>query len=365
LISGMSYAVVWPGEDDLAEVMVESAISTIVEHHPKMKTRRTAALRCWQDEDRYEHVELFLPESVYMFRSRSRRTSSAVSSRGGWMVDPDAVNVDGQGRMPNELGVVPVVAFHNRPRLYVSHRARWGAHSELAAIMPLQDAVNKLVADMLVASEFAGYPQRWATGYEPQVDRDTGQELPPPFKPGAGKTWVTDDPGSKFGQFEAADLANFVTAIDMVIQHIASISRTPPHYLNASADRLSGESIKAAETGLVAKTKRRMRYFGEAWEEVMRMAGKIEGNDLADATSMEVVWSDPESRTEAEQTDSALKKQALHVPDEQLWEDLGYSPTQRLRFRSMRAQQNLLRPAPAPVPPPVEVPSPELSPPAA
>ena len=349
LISGCSYAVVWPDDNDRAEVMVESAVNTIVENHPKIRTRRTAALRCWLDDDQYEHAELFLPDAVYLFRTTSKRTSSAVPTRGSWIVDPDAANVDAQGAMANPLGVVPVVTFHNRPRLYVSRRARFGVHSELAAIMPLQDAVNKLMADMLVASEFAGYPQRWATGYEPQVDRDTGAELPPPFKPGAGKTWVTDDPASNFGQFAAADLGNFVTAVDMVIQHVASISRTPPHYLNASADRLSGESIKAAETGLVAKTKRRMRYFGEAWEEVMRLAGKIEGAaELADATAMEVVWSDPESRTEAEQTDAAMKKQTLGVPNEQLWEDLGYSPTQRSRFRAMRAQEAFLRPAPAP-----------------
>ena len=130
--------------------------------------------------------------------------------------------------------------------------------------------------------------------------------------------------------------------------HVASISRTPPHYLNASADRLSGESIKAAETGLVAKVRRRQGQFGAGWEEVMRIAGKIAGTPLGDAQSLETIWADPESRTEAEH-DATLKKQALGVPQRQLWEDLGYTPEQIERFEAMRLDEALLSPPPLPL----------------
>jgi hypothetical protein len=124
-----------------------------------------------------------------------------------------------------------------------------------------------------------------------------------------------------------------------VIQHIASISRTPPLYLNASADRLSGESIKAAETGLVAKCRRKMRHFGEGWEEVIRLAGKVQNiAKLADATSAETIWGDPETRTESQHVDAVAKRKDLGVPLPQLWEDLGYSPAQIARFPAMQAQ---------------------------
>lgn len=352
LISGAAYGVVWVDKDGKAEITVEPAQSTIVDCHPKMRQQRTAGLRCWVDEEGYEHAELFFPSDVYRFRSRGKRSSGVDSRRSQWIVDPDAGNdVDSSGRMANPFGVVPVVELLNRPRLNRSRRAGWAAHSEIAAVIPLQDGVNKLVADMLIASEFAAFPQRWLTGYEAQTDPTTGAVIPPDMKAGAGRLHWLEDPQAQFGQFAAADLSNFVKAVDMTIQHIASISRTPPHYLNASADRLSGESIKAAETGLVAKVRRKQRHFGEAWEEIIRIAGRIEKEDqLAGAEAMETIWADPESRTEAEHVDAVMKKKTLNVPDPQLWEDLGYTPQQIARFKALRAQDALFAPL-VPVPP--------------
>ena len=54
----------------------------------------------------------------------------------------------------------------------------------------------------------------------------------------------------------------------MLIQHVAAQTRTPPHYLlGAMGSFPSGESLKATETGLVAKVRRKMLSFGEGWEE--------------------------------------------------------------------------------------------------
>lgn len=359
LISGAFYVTTWygekgPGGEEVPEITVDSSTMTVVECHPKIRRRRTAALRAYLDDDGYEHAELFFPEAVYLFRSKAKRTAgSAVDpGRAQWVIE-DQLDVrsdlDSSGKMANPLGVVPVVEFLNMPRLTISRRAGWAAHSELASVMPLQDAVNKLVADMLVASEFAAFPQRHLTGYEPddQLDangKPTGQTLPPNFKSGPGKLWWLEEENAKFGQFEAADLSSSVTSIELMVQHIASISATPPHYLRASADRLSGESIKSAESGLVAKVRRKCRGWGAGWEEVMRLAGKIGGiAELAGAQSMETIWRDPETRTESEHVDAVSKKAGagLEVPAPQLWEELGYTPEQVARFPAMRAQMQL------------------------
>jgi hypothetical protein len=41
-----------------------------------------------------------------------------------------------------------------------------GGQSDLKKVIPLQNAINKLATDMIVASEYAGFRQRWATGIE-------------------------------------------------------------------------------------------------------------------------------------------------------------------------------------------------------
>lgn len=359
LISGAFYVTVWQGErDDTPEITVESSALAIVETHPKIRRRRTAGLRCYLDDDGYEHAELFLPSThvggggAYLFRSRNKRGSGSGSdpTRGGWLIEDmiDArEDLDESGRMANPTGTVPMVEFLNMPRLTKSSRVGWGAHSEIANVIPLQDAANKLLADMLVASEFAAFPQRHLTGYTPEDEigsdgKPTGRIIPPNFRSGPGKTWWLEDENAKFGQFDAADLNSSVQSIGMVVQHIASISATPPHYLSASADRLSGESIRSAETGLIAKVRRKARGWGAGWEEVMRLAGATAGiKSLAEAEQMETIWRDPETRTESEHIDALQKKQTLRVPDPQLWEEAGYTPEQVARFPAMRAQMQL------------------------
>lgn len=343
LVCGVSNVTSWYGEDGRAEITVESPSTSIVATHPKIRSRRLAALRLWVDEAEFEHAELFLPDRVYLLRSPSPRPGDIIDAANAQWEPEVTADTDGDGSMVNPLGLVPMVPLQNRPRLTLSKRAGVLAQSEIAEVLPVQDAVNKLVADMMVAAEYVAYPQRWATGVTVERDPATNEVVSPPGWRATMQAWLDENPATKFGTFETAELGNYVQAIEMLVQHIASITRTPPHYLNASADRLSGESIKAAETGLVAKTRRKQRHYGESWEEVMRLAGRIENNPaLASAESMETIWSDAESRTESEHIDAVVKKQAINVPPQQLWEDAGYTPQQQQRFREMWAEYALL-----------------------
>lgn len=344
LHQGAFYVTVWNGTDPaVPEITTDSCMGTIVDHHPKHRRRRLSALRTWQDDAGYEHAELFLPDMVYLFRTATKRTGLVVSAaHTKWIVDDTSdhyAELDVNGGMVNPLGVVPVVEFMNRPRLYSSARAGWGVHSEIAPVIPLQNAANKLFADLMVASEFGAFPQRHLTGYEPDEDPDTGAMIPPSFRSGPGRVWWTESAEAKFGEFATADLTQFATVIELVVSHIAKISKTPPHYLSVSADRLSGESLKSSETGLVKKVVRVQRHWGAGWEEVIRLAGMVAGiAELAGATSMETVWADAETRSESEHIDAVTKKKALDVPAPQLWEEMGYTPAQVARFPAMRAQ---------------------------
>jgi hypothetical protein len=384
LVAGAFYVTAWQRGDagspdeKVPEITVESAATAIVLAHPKMRRRRTAGLRVWTDEEGYEHAELFRPDRVYLFRSRAKRTGAIVDPfRVQWIAETHAdlaPKLDESSSMVNPLGKIPMVEFLNRPRLTLSRRVGWAAHSELSAVIPINDAANKLLADMIVASEFAAFPQRHVTGWEPDTDEETDEIIEPNFRSGPGKTWWTENHEAKFGAFPAVSVDQYVKAIELLVQHIASVSSTPPHYLRASADRLSGESLKSAETGLVAKVRRKQRHFGAGWEEVIRIAGEIAGNnELANALQMETIWRDPETRTESEHVDAVAKKKDLDVPAEQLWEELGYSPEQIARFPAMRARNTLAGsaalaeirnpqtprpPAPGPRPPTAPVPAP-------
>jgi hypothetical protein len=311
MIQGVSYAVVWADSDGFPTITMESAEHVIVQYAPGSRRDIDAAAKFYFDDWGREWVTLWLPDSVWTF------------AKGTFTWD--------QGQQaPNPLGIVPVVPISNRARLLRD------PVSDLHVVIPIQDAINKTTADALVASEYAAWPQRYVTGLE-IVEDDHGNPVEP-FKVAVDKLLQAEDPGAKFGQFEAADLGNYVTLIEMLVQHMASISRIPFHYFLNGGTVPSGESITAAEAGLIAKTRERMLHFGEAWEQVMRLCFKVMKDPRADAFSAETIWKDPENRTEAQHMDALLKLQMIGVPRDQLLSDAGYSPQQLSRFADMREQ---------------------------
>jgi hypothetical protein len=185
------------------------------------------------------------------------------------------------------------------------------------------------------------------------VDPENGRPLEP-WKAAIDRWASTAAPDAKFGTFDATDLTPYVKSIEQTIQIIASTTRTPPHYLLGQAGSFpSGESLRAAETGLVAKALRRQRDFGEGWEEAMRLAFLTLGDTArSSATDAETIWKDAETKTESEHVDALVKLQSLGVPKEQLWEDAGYSPQQIERFKTMATEESLATmPATTPEPP--------------
>lgn len=324
LIKGDSYAIVWGDADGQPKISIESPRDVIVAYEPGNRKKRIAALKRWRDEDGI-HATLFTPEAVYKYEKEDK-------ADGKW--EPDLDDQE-PWPLPNPLGVVPVVQLTNRASLTNAHGV-----SEFLNVIPQQDAVNKLLADMLIASEYIAYPQRYVTGLEIPVDETTGRPIAP-FNISMDKLLVAEDPAAKFGSLTAGDLENYVKGIEVLVQHIASQTRTPPHYFYLSGNFPSGDAIKSAETGLVAKAKRKMRFFGEAWEEVMRLAFMVLDDPRGQITNSETIWADPEYRSEAELADALIKRSALGVPRQQLWEDAGYTQTQIARFKAYEAEDTL------------------------
>ena len=333
LIKGQASVLVWADEDDPeeAEISIQDALEMVVatDH---VCHERLAAMRRWQEDDGSTCFTLYMPDRIEKWR-----TVPSGSPKGSGLLKVGRYNlvqreVPGESwPLANPLGEVPVVPLVNRPRLHGS------GVSEIAPVIPLQNALNKLLLDMLVAAEFAAYRQRYAVGLELEIDPDTGKAVEP-YQSGAGNLWAEENPAVKFGDFEVTDLSNYVQAVEAVIQHIASITRTPAHYLMGNAGSFpSGESLAATETGLTRKAGRKQRFLGEAWEEVIRLGFKVIDDPRGDIEDSETIWRDPESRNEAAHVDSLVKLKALNVPDEMLWEMAGLTPQQIQRAKDIRA----------------------------
>jgi len=364
LIREESAVIVWndPGDAETPLITVEDPSQVVVAYSSENRRKRAAALRLWIDDDGVEMATVYLPDAIYKYRARNgsglnesiwraeqeqlqaRPYGGAGPAWGPLVFLPSYLNVDTSRwvprevpgevwPLPNPLGVVPVVPLTNRPRLLGP------GQSEIQQTVPLQDAGNKFMTDMLIASEYGAFQQRWATGIDIPVDPVTKQPLAAPFVGGPGDMHVATSKDARFGAFPEMRADAYVKAIETTVQHIASQSRTPPHYFYLSGQFPSGEAIKSAETGLVAKVRDRQISFGESLEEVARLAFLVLDDPRGLDRTTETIWADPESRTESQHVDAVVKRLALGVPQRQLQEDVGYSQTQIDRFQEMRLEE--------------------------
>ena len=240
----------------------------------------------------------------------------------------------------HDLGEVPIVPFRNSWNL-----TRY-PEGEIEPVIAVQDRLNQTVFDLLVAQTYAASPQKWATGMVLPTDKD-GKPLVD-LRAFAKSLWATSDVDAKFGSLPEANLSNIVEAIEQALRVYGLSSQTPPHYLLGDLVNLSAEALLAADTTLAKKVQDRQVLFGEAWEQVFRIAGVAAGDEnAATDTQAQVWWRDTEPRSIAQQVDALGKlAQMLQIPPEALWDKVPGATggdLQRWRMEAARARLNAAR----------------------
>jgi hypothetical protein len=310
---GTAYLLVDPNNGN-PRITVEHPSQMIVATDPGDRRKRLAALKRWQGDDGFAYATLYLPDYILKFESATALQVFAGPIE--WLPRAD----DRGGR--NALGVVPVIQLDNQPGLLL------GGESDLKPAIPIQNAINKLCTDMLVASEFGAFRQRVLTGMEIPRDPETGRPLGrDEIVSAMSRLWVFEPADAKVTDLPATDLGNFVRSIEMFKADLAAQTRTPPHYLLGQVVNASGDALKVAEAGLDSKCRRKILNYSDPWEEAVALALQSKGRKI-DASGVESLWSDPERTSLAQMVDAAVKKQTLGIPREVIWLELGYTPVQ-------------------------------------
>lgn len=314
LLLGDSFVWVWTDQFGRPRVTVESAKQVAALTDPGSRTIY-AAIKRWEDPNRKTtEAVMLLPEVIV----RLRANHQGAVANGFERIEEIA----------NPLGVVPVVNLRNTDRIL----GDWGT-SEIEDLKPLVDGLNKSLADMMVSSEVAARPRRWATGVElveePVLD-DDGQEIGTvetnPI-PEGHRAMISENPDAKFGQLPAADLAAYEASVRVILGQVMAVSTLPAHYVGVFSDNpASADALRAAEASLTARAEARQQTFGRAWEQVARLIVAVrEGRDPALIEDIRVEWCDAATRSVAQEADAVVKLfQAGILPAPYALAKLGY-----------------------------------------
>lgn len=174
--------------------------------------------------------------------------------------------------VPQPLGAVPIVEV--RPFGY--------GPVLMDLIAPVQDRINKITANTMVAAEFGAFRQRVfftrqdTSPYDLRNAPDHAIILDP-GDPGDGQT--------RMQETTATDLANYDNSKNAAIDALFTIGQMPRHLRVNPGSPPSGDAIKADEGPLVQAIREHQREIGEALGLALGLLG------YPDA---EPIWRDPE-----------------------------------------------------------------------
>lgn len=292
-VTGEGYIIAWKEEttEDLGNGTAEDkSVIDVFYNDPRMchvfydpyrPTDKRYAAKLWVDSEGYPCMILYYPDRLEHYKSISKIKTGQLSLGNASSFRPDPEYGE-DGVEPNEYGIIPV--FHFKA-------GRTSGKREIGkSEISLQDAINKLFADMMVSSEFTTWTQRVIIS---QAD-------PGDLKNTAGSNWWIPagdgkGEGSKVLELGAKSLDNYLEAMDKLSQALAIISRTPKHYLMLVGAAPSGDALLAMEAPLVKKVQKRISSYEVEWKNLVMFLFMLNGFEDEDPNNIVPIWSPVET----------------------------------------------------------------------
>ncbi|MBA2468438.1 MAG: phage portal protein, partial [Chloroflexia bacterium] len=263
----------------------------------------------WKLDSGYMRLNVYRRDRIEKYISRTKITSGVPTSAKVF----EEFKVDGEA-WPVMLDVTDTV-----PMFHIGNNARTGGYgqSELLHALPMQDALNKTLGDLMVAMELGAFPQKVILGVDrlPPAQTPEGEEARKKlneFELGMDRILTVIGQNARIAEFQAVALAQFIATAEFFDKTISRVTRVPVHYLSMTADFPSGTAERLAETPFVAKIENRQRARGEIYGNASAYGLRLNG--VADPGEITPVWKSAAPLSIEEELDMAMKQRGIGVP---------------------------------------------------
>ncbi len=314
--SGDGYVIVWPDPDSGgACIYPQLSEQMTVFYDNEVPGKMLWGAKSWQNPDQFVRLNMYYPDRLEKWITTRKMAAMPLKT----LFWTEFKEPGETWPLVNPWGKVPVFHFVNN-----APPGKFGK-SELKDALPLQDALNKSVIDMLVAMEYVALPQRYATGIETEIDEATNLPILP-FQPSVDRLWLSADKDVRFGEFGAANLDQLLRVQNDLRLEIARVSRTPLHYMMPPEVAPSGEALKVLEDPLVKKVIDRQGSFGDVWSDAVVLALRMNGQ-AEESDQVSVKWANPAPKSGLEDAQTQQIKQVIGVSRRQILYEMGYNET--------------------------------------
>lgn len=260
--------------------------------YDRMRRKLVAAVKVWWEGNALQ-VNFYMPGEVkkYTWLGTVETPNSKLVAR-----DEAADWTDTQGAA---LGV-PVIHFKNRASTYA-----WHGESELVNAIPLQDVLNRTITSMVMTSELSAFQILFAVGF----DVGPSAALRPGGVINVKDTISKEDNPPTLTPLQQATLVPFISEAEFTIDQISAVTQTPL-LSSMGGSSSSGEALKQRETGLIGKIRRTQTRAGNAWEDMIKLAARLQDaygtNKAPDSKTWNTKWQDASPRNDTESIANAM-----------------------------------------------------------
>ncbi|MFZ2242560.1 MAG: hypothetical protein WAV90_23930 [Gordonia amarae] len=151
---------------------------------------------------------------------------------------------------------------------------------EVAPLIGDQLVLNMVNFDRLIVSRFGAFPQKVISGWSGSKSEVLAAS--------AMRVWAFEDPEVKATALPSASTGDYNAVLEEIVQHIALRAGISLANVTGKLMNVSAEALAAAEANQQRKLAARRESFGESWEQVLRLAAAMDGDEM--------VWRDTEAR---------------------------------------------------------------------
>lgn len=247
-----------------------------------------------------------------------------------WVAKGDDGRWVERDRDVHNLGAVPVV-MHLNERM----SGTFEGESELTDIIMLTDAVARSLTNMQFAQEAHGVPSIWATGVAKGDFVDAAGKPVPQFEAYFDAIKILTSDNAKWGQFSAADLKNFETAMQLYGKQAALSYGFPGRYFGITTTNPPAEgAIVADEIELINTVEDKNDAEGMVLGWMGALALRFATGDWVEGNRVRVDYFNPGTPTIAQREDALSKRRAAGVLSrEGYWDELGWSEARKAKER--------------------------------
>jgi hypothetical protein len=323
--TGDAYVLVWPDAKGELRAWPKKSSMSVPLTDPADPDEMRCYATLWINEDGYGRVNLYYPDRLERFvtaaKLRQRSMMQSINTT-AWPDKKSAFLPYNGDNDPDIIANDPKLPPGRVPAVWFPHDADGiGEHgrSVLEDVVPLQDALNKSVADLIVGGENFAQPLRYLMNYRAKksIDPESGEVTTEKIdaRPTVNKFLAIPGDGP-LGQLDPPDATKLLAVHEAYAIKITRVTGLPAHYvLQTQGEPPTGVALRVLSTRMTNLVSEDMDDFTPRWGRVQELLGNPD---------VRPIWKDPAPTDTTEDLDNAEARKRLGWGFGENLKELGY-----------------------------------------